>query len=100
MIAAEILAESIRANKEVVGTNLFEKYSKFPNTQMKPFLYIELIEKTLRACLITLKDIQKVSGLKINIDKTKVVKIWCWRDILPRFSITLDTRVGSFRNQI
>ena len=80
MIAAEILAESIRANKEIVGIDFFFFLNKTSQYADDTSLYLEPSEKTLRACLITLKEFQKASGLRINIDKSKVVKIEGWRN--------------------
>ena len=51
VIAAEILAESIRVNKEFWGINLFEKEFTIPHCAGDTSLYREASEK---ACLFTL----------------------------------------------
>ena len=80
VIAAEILAESIRVNKNIKGITLFGKEFKISQYADDTSLYIQPEEESLKECMKCLSDFEYVSGLKINIKKTKVIKIGGWRD--------------------
>ena len=43
-------------------------------------LFIKPKEESIRNCMITLKEYESISGLKINEEKTKVIKIGGWGD--------------------
>ena len=75
VIAAEILAESIRVNKNIKGITLFGKEFKISQYADDTSLYIQPEEESLKECMKCLSDFEYVSGLKINIKKTKIVKI-------------------------
>ena len=80
VMAAEILAESIRVNNAIKGITLFGKEFNISQYADDTSLYIQPDEKSHKECMECLSDFEYASGLKVNIDKTKVVKIGGWRD--------------------
>ena len=80
VIATEILAESITVNTITKGITLLDKEFKISQYADDTSLYIQPEEESLIECMNCLSDFEYVSGLKINIDKTKVIKIGGWRE--------------------
>ena len=80
VLAAEILAEAIRANKQIEGFKLFKKEHKVSQDADDTTLFFKPKESSILNCMSTLKEYDLVSGLKVNTEKTKVIKIGGWRD--------------------
>ena len=80
VLAAEFLAESIRLNKEIKGIHIREKEHKLSLYADDTTLFLKYEEESMRNCIWTLKAFEEISGLKINEEKTKVVKIGAIRD--------------------
>ena len=75
VLAAEFLAESIRLNKEIKGIRIGEKEHKLSLYADDTTLFMKYEESSIRSCIATLMEFKRLSGLKINEEKTKVVKI-------------------------
>ena len=80
VLAAEVLSEAIRLNKDIEGITVFEKEHKVSQYADDTTLFIKPTEKSIRACMVTLKEFEQISGLKVNKEKTKVIKIGGWGD--------------------
>ena len=80
VLAAEILSEAIRDNKNIEGITIFQKEQKVSQYADDTTLFIKANERNIRYCMLTLGEFEEVSGLKVNKEKTKVVKIGEWRD--------------------
>ena len=65
---------SVRAHKELEGykiRNVEHRISQFADDTN---MFILHNERNLRLCMSILEEFHFISGLKINVDKTKVVK--------------------------
>ena len=80
ILASEFLAEAIRSNPDIKGLNLLEKEHKISQYADDTTLFLKPEEKCIRSCMVTLNEFEKISGLKVNTDKTKVVKLGDWGD--------------------
>ena len=80
VLAAEIMAAAIRANKKIQGIVVHGEEKKISLYADDTTLYLSASEANLRASLDALQEFQKISGLKINIEKTKIIKIGVWGD--------------------
>ena len=80
VLAAEFLAKSIRLNKEIKGIIIGEKEHKLSLYADDTTLFMKYEEGSIRSCIGTLVEFKRLSGLKINEEKTKVVKIGAIRD--------------------
>ena len=79
VLAAEIMAAAIRANKKIQGIEVHGDEKKLSLYADDTTLYL-LAEMNLRAALDALQEFRKISGLKINIEKTKIIEIGDWGD--------------------
>ena len=80
VLAAEIMAAAIRANKKIQGIEVYGDEKKISLYADDTTLYLLASERNLRAALDALQEFRKISGLKINIEKTKIIKIGEWGD--------------------
>ena len=80
MLAAEIPSEAIRDNKNIEGITIFQKEQKISQYADDTTLFIKANERNIRNCMLTLGEFEEVSGLRVNKEKTKVIKIGEWRD--------------------
>ena len=80
VLAAEILAEAIRNNKQIEGLRFFKKEHKVSEYADDTTFLIKPKESSIIGCMSTLKKYEMVSGLRVNTEKTKVLKIGGWRD--------------------
>ena len=80
VMAAEILAEAIRSNKKVEGITIYKQEQKILQYADDTTLIIKANEASIRNCMLTLREFETISGLKINKEKTKMVKIGGWVD--------------------
>ena len=79
VLSAEILAEAIRANKEIKGITLHKKDHKISLYADDTTLLLKPHESNIGRCISILKEYEHISGLKVNKEKTKFVKIGAWR---------------------
>ena len=77
---AEILAKAIRTNKQIEGLTFFKKEHKVSQYADDTTLFIKANESSITNSMSTLKIYEEVSGLRVNTEKTKVIKIGGWRD--------------------
>ena len=80
VLAAEILAEAIRTNKNIEGLTFFKKEHKVSQYADDTTLFIKANESSIYNSMSTLKLYEVISGLRVNTEKTKVIKIGGWRD--------------------
>ena len=80
VLAAEIMATAIREDKQIEGIEVYKDEQKISLYADDTTLYLSAKESNLIAALETLKQFQGISGLKVNIDKTKIIKIGVWGD--------------------
>ena len=73
ILCAEILAEMIRKNENISGIVLNNKENKLSQFADDTSLTLNGSEKSLKETFKTLETFRKISGLKVNLDKTKVV---------------------------
>ena len=75
VICAEILGIAIRENKRIKGITIFRREHKISQYADDTTLLTKNCKNNLNRVLDTLKFFHKVSGLKVNIEKTKVVQL-------------------------
>ena len=80
VIAAEILSEYIRNNQNIKGLDVVGVEQKILQYADDTSLFIAPKEKSLRECMQVLNEFHEISGLQINVETTKVVKIGAWRE--------------------
>ena len=80
VLAAEILAETIRSKSEIKGLTIYKHEHKTSLYADDTTLFLKPHEKNIRGCMQILKEFEQVSGLKVNKEKTKVAKIGTWGD--------------------
>ena len=80
VLAVEIMAAAIRVNTEIKGIKIFEKEQKNSLYADDTRLYLAAQERSLGLALITLQEFKQILGLKINIEKTKIINIGVWGD--------------------
>ena len=75
VICAEILGIAIRENKRIEGIKIFGYEHKISQYADDTTLITKNCKNSLNRVLDTLRFFHKVSGLKVNIEKTKVVQL-------------------------
>ncbi len=75
IIAAEILASNIRQNKEIKGITINGKESKISQYADDTSLTLSFDENTIIAVQQTFDLFYSASGLKVNYDKTEILRI-------------------------
>ena len=80
VLAAEFLSEAIRVNTKIEGINIHDHENKVSQYADDTSLFLKATEKILRESIAVLNDFETISGLKINTEKTKVVKVGGWGD--------------------
>ena len=85
VLAAKIMAAAVRENKTIKGIEVHEKEQIISLYADDTTLYLASNETNLRATLNALQEFQQISGLKIDIEKTKMIKIGVWGDSRSTF---------------
>ena len=80
VLAAEFLAEAVRSNKNITGITIYEQEHKVSQYADDTSLLLNDNEENLRECMAILSEFELISGLKVNKEKTKVIKIGKWGD--------------------
>ena len=75
ILCAEILGKMVRKNKEIKGISINGKEYKLSQYEDDTQLILDGTEKSLKAALNLLKQFYIMSGLKINVDKTRALWI-------------------------
>ena len=75
ILCAEILGKMVRKNKEIKGISINGKEYKLSQYADDTQLILDGTEKSLNAALNLLKQFYIMSGLKINVDKTRALWI-------------------------
>jgi hypothetical protein len=70
----------IKNNKDITGIRIYNKEHKLSQYADDTQLFLDGTEKSLRSCLQTLENFHKISGLKINKEKTKAYWIGSTRN--------------------
>ena len=87
VLAAEIMAMAIRQDKNIVGIEVYKEKQKISLYADDTTLYLTANEHNLSAALDALRIFQCISGLKVNIEKTKIIKIGVWGDSSDKFCL-------------
>ena len=80
VLAVELLGVSIREDTELQGYIVKGKEHRISQFAYDTTLFIKYNDRNLRLCMDILEEFYLISGLKINVDKTKVVKFGRNRD--------------------
>ena len=75
LLCAEVLGILIRNNKTLKGIKIFEKEFRISQYADDTSQFLDGSEKSLREALRLLKLFYNMSGLKINVEKTKIIWI-------------------------
>jgi hypothetical protein len=84
-MCAEILGIAIRNNKGINGIKLWNTMFKIGQYADDTSLILDGTKESLRESLLTLEWFYKISGLKVNMDKTKAVWLGSMRESDRRF---------------
>ena len=80
VLAVELLGLSFVAQNEIQGNRIKNREHRISQFADDTTLFIKQSELNLRLCMNILDEFHLISGLKINVDKTKVVKFGKDRD--------------------
>ena len=80
VLAVELLGVSVRTHKQLKGYKIKGKEHRISQFADDTNLFLFHSERNLRLCMDILEEFHLISGLKINVDKTKVVKFGKNRD--------------------
>ena len=75
ILCADILRKIIRNNKDIKGIQINNKELKLSQYANDTHLLLDGAENSLKGALRTLKQYYIMSGLKINVDKTRALWI-------------------------
>ena len=75
ILTAEIFAISIRKNEKIKGINVNDQTSKIDQYADDTFMAFLFDQTSLDEIVITLDKFQQISGLKVNYDKTEILRI-------------------------
>ena len=75
VLALELLGETIRKHDEIRGISTREKEPRISQFVNDTTLFMEYNEKNLRGGMSILHQFYQISGLKINVEKTKAIKL-------------------------
>ena len=74
VLAAEIMAAAVREKKSIKGISVYDKEQKISLYADDTTMYLAANEANLREALSILQDFEGIPGLKINIEKTTIIK--------------------------
>ena len=77
LLCGEILAHMVRQNKAIKGYTIFNKETKISQYADDATLLLDGSRQSFEACVHTVLEYAKYSGLAMNFDKTKVVWFGC-----------------------
>ena len=85
LIAAEILSLYIRQNKNIKGLKIGDQSYKISQYADDTVLTIPFCEETLQEIEKTFESFTQISGLKVNYDKTEILRIGSIRNSDAKF---------------
>ena len=89
ILVAEILANKIRINRNIKGITIDDYVHKVCQYADDTEILLLFDESSLRELLSVLDNFETVSGLKVNSDKTEIMKIGkaknCQNELLPNY---------------
>ena len=99
VLAAEILGKMIRKNQHIQGININNKNFKLSQYADDTQIFLDGSELSLRETLNTLNQFYNMSGLKINVEKTRAIWIGALSNSHTRLcrDFNLDWNQGSFK---
>ena len=99
LICAEILGQMLRKNKSIKGIVIKGTENKISQYADDTQIFLDGSEKSLKCALNTLDKFYKMSGLKMNIDKTKAIWIGAMSHSNLKLceNIKLDWEKGPFK---
>ena len=77
LLCGEILAHMIRQNANIKGYKFFEKETLLSQFADDASLVLDGSQESFEACVFTILEYAKYSGLAMNFDKTKVIWFGC-----------------------
>ena len=80
VLAVELLGTAFREHDHIEGYKIRDREHRISQFADDTTLFISYSEMNLRLCMDILEEFHLISGLKINVDKTKVVKFGKNRD--------------------
>ena len=80
VLAVELLGEAFRTNLEIKGIIVGGEEHRISQFADDTTLFMQFNEKNLRICMSILNEFHLISGLKINVEKTKAIKFGVSRD--------------------
>ena len=80
VLAAKIMEAALRDDKNIEAIEVYQKEQTVSLYADDTTLYLGTNESNLRAALNALQEFQVILGLKVNIEKTKIIKNWVWGD--------------------
>ena len=83
VLAVELMGEAFMSHPEMTGTIVHRKEHKTSQFADDTTLFMKFTERNLRVCMNILNSLFLISGLKINVEKTKAIK----------FGVTGDSRM-------
>jgi len=75
LLAIELLTKAIKNSNDIKGLSIGQFYSKLSLFADDTCLTLQYDEKSLKTAFSILTNFQAASGLKLNIDKTEILKI-------------------------
>ena len=80
VLAPRFLADAIQTNNHIEGITIYNQGHKVSQYADDTTLLLCPHERNLRECMTILTEFQSISGMKVNKEKTKVIKIGAWGD--------------------
>ena len=80
VLAVELLGETFRTKTDLKGITVGGEEHRISQFADDTTLFMQFTENNLRTCMRILEEFHSISGLKINIEKTKAVKFGVLRD--------------------
>ena len=85
ILCSEFLTLKIKTSTQIEGIKVLNKEHRLNQYADDTSLFLKAYEENLKKCLKILSWFHKISGLKINIQKTKVIRIGPIRETDRRF---------------
>ena len=76
----ELLGKTFREHNDISGIKICGKEHRISQFADDTTLFMKYCENNLRVCMSVLHDFYLISGLKINVEKTKAIKFGTLRD--------------------
>ena len=85
ILCSEFLTLALNKNKDLEGIKILDKEHKLCQYADDTSIFMRATQKNLKICLDILQWFYRISGLKINVKKTKVIRIGNIRETDRRF---------------